>query len=168
MATYSYVITEPRIGMQQIEDVSTTQNHPLGTIIKAKDPTYGEAEFIYLKGVTSGATGKWVTYDVDAGVCVLLAANAIGPVGIMMSDLDAATDYGWVMISGWHPAAKCLTQFADNGIVFCTSTAGSVDDASVAGDLVQNAKGGSATTANTFVAQFEIYRPYVNDRTANK
>ena len=73
----------------------------------------------------------------------MMAADAIGPVGVMMATLDAATDFGWVQISG-KAIGNCLTGFADNGKVYATATAGSIDDASVAGDLVVNAKGASA------------------------
>lgn len=155
------------IGAQPINDVDTTQRHPFGTVVQANHPDYGQGEFMYVKGVTNGAVHAWVTINTDDFTTTLLAADAIGPVGVMMSALDAATDYGWVQISG-KTIGKCKTQFADNGIVFCTSTGGSVDDASVAGDLVMNARGASTTTANTFIADFEIARPAVNDRTANK
>ena len=46
---------------QRIDAISTTKNHPLGTIVRAVDPTYGEAEFIYLKGVASTVVGSGVT-----------------------------------------------------------------------------------------------------------
>ena len=152
------------IGAQPINDVDTVQRHPLGTITQGKHPDYGQGEFIYLKGVSSGALHAWVTYNVDDFTTTLLAANAIGPVGVMMSAMDAAAKYGWGQIS-CKTIGSCKTQFADNGEVFGTSTGGSVDDASVAGDRVSLAKGASATTANTFIADFEIHRPFVDDRT---
>ena len=46
----TYIIVEARAGMQPIADTSTTQRHPLGTIVRADDATYGEGEFVYLKG----------------------------------------------------------------------------------------------------------------------
>lgn len=159
-------VTTPIIGLQPISDVSTTQNHPLGTIVKAVDRganSNGEGEFIYLKGVTSGARKKWVTYNLDDGSTTLLAANAIGPVGIMMADLDAATDFGWVQISG-KAVGLALAAFADNGNVYATATAGSVDDAIVAGDRVKGAVGASALdTPETGAAEFEISRPFMDD-----
>lgn len=155
-----------RLGMQPIADVSTVQNHPLGTIVTAHDPDYGEGEFIYLKGATGLRIRDWVTYNVDTFVCVALAANAIGPVGVTMSAIDAATDYGWVQISG-KCIGGCKTAFADNARVWITASAGRVDDASVAGDLVNLARGASTTTTGTFVADFEIHRPYVNDNSSS-
>lgn len=158
----TWVITSQLINPQPIASVSTTQRHPFGTIVQAKDDDYGVGEFIYVKGVSSGAQYAWVTYNTDDWTTTLLAANAIGPVGIMMSALDAATDYGWLQISG-KAIGKCLTSFADNGKVYSTGTGGSVDDTSVAGDLVVNAKGASTTVADSGVADFEIARPFVAD-----
>lgn len=154
---------EGYIGAQPIAEVSTTQKHPLGQICQARDvgtTAYGQGEFIYVKGVTSGATGAWAVYNADDGSTTLLVANALGPVGIMMSALDAATDFGWLQITG-KAIGAVLTGFADNGKVYATATAGSVDDASVAGDRVHVAKGGSAI--DTLQAEFEISRPFVND-----
>lgn len=158
----AYKINSLFINPQPIEDVSTTQRHPLGAIVQAFDPDYGQAEFIYCKGVSSGAQYAWVTYNADDGTTTLLAANAIGPVGILASALDASTKYGWVGISG-KLIGKCLTGFADNAKVWITATGGSVDDASVAGDLVNIAKGASSSAANSGIAEFEIHRPFVND-----
>lgn len=155
------------IGAQAINDVDTTQRHPFGTVVQGKHPDYGQGEFIYLKGASSTAVHDWVTYNLDDWTTTRLAADAIGPVAIAMAACDASTKFGWYQISG-KAIGGCKTQFADNGIVFCTSSGGLVDDTSVAGDLVTNARGASTTTANTFIADFEIARPFVNDRTANK
>lgn len=154
---------EPWVVPQGIEEVSTTQKLAFGTIVRAEDPDYGVGEFIYVKGVTSGATKAWVTINPDDWTTTLLAANAIGPCGVMMATLDAATDFGFVQISG-KALGKCLTQFADNGRVYITGTAGSVDDASVAGDVVHNAKGASLTAVDSGYAEFELNRPFTEDR----
>jgi|SRR3990172_1924138 len=159
----AWEIIDPIIGNQPITEVSTTQRHPFGLIVRAVDSTYGMGEFIYVKGVTSGATNAWVLINADDFTTTLLAANAIGPVGVLMSTLDAATDFGWAQIEG-KAIGKCLTSFADNGRVYITATAGSIDDASVAGDVVLGAKGASTTTVDSGVADFEIHRPFVQDR----
>lgn len=150
------------IGSQPIADTSTVQNHPVGTIVDADDPTYGAGEFIYLKGATSTIVGDWVTYNADDGTTARLVANAVGPVGISMSANAASTSYGWYQIGG-KAIGGCLTAFADNGFVFITASPGRVDDASVAGDLVNLAKGASTTVADSNLAEFEISRPFVDD-----
>lgn len=145
----------------QLTETGTDQIFALGTICRGQDPDYGAGEFIYLKGVASTIVGSWVTYNLDDGSTTLLAANAIGPVAIAMS-ANVADQYGWYQISG-KAIGACLTQLADNAQVWITGTAGKVDDASVAGDLVNNAKSASATVADSGVADFEISRPWVDN-----
>lgn len=162
----AYTITDTTIGLQAIAVTDTVQNHKLGTIVRAEDPIYGAGEFMYLKGVASTAVGSWVTINLDDGTTALLAANAIGPVGVAMS-ANVASQYGWYQISG-KAVGKALASYADNGLVFATATAGSVDDAVVDGDMVHLAKGASAVdTPSTGLAEFEISRPYTDDITTN-
>jgi hypothetical protein len=149
------IVAPNNVGWQPITTLSTVQNHPLGTIVQAVDPTYGSGEFIYLDGVASCADKDWVSYNLDAGDTTRLAANAMAAC--------TASYYGWFQIGG-KALGKCLTQFADNGRVYITGTAGSVDDASVAGDVVFLAKGASTTTVDSGYAEFEIHRPFVQDR----
>jgi hypothetical protein len=163
----SWVPLTPVIGLQPIAEVSTTQNHPLGLIVQCEDKgsnANGVGEFIYVKGVTNGAVGSWVGIAADDGSTVLAVANGIHPlVGVLMSALDASTDYGWAQITG-KAVGKCLASYADNGDVYLTATAGSVDDADVAGDFVSGAKGASAIDGPaTGMAEFELSRPFVRD-----
>lgn len=157
--------TSGRLGLQAIADTSTTAQHELGLICQADDPTYGSGEFIYLKGVASTAVGSWVTYNPDDYSTALLAANAIGNVAVAMS-ANVADQYGWYQIQG-KAVGKALASYADNGLVYATATAGSIDDAVVAGDRVKLAKGASAVdTPSTGLAEFEIQRPFMDDATA--
>lgn len=160
----AFTFIDTLVGAQPIANTETTVNaaHPLGTIARATDPTYGAGEFIYLKGVASTAVGSWVTYDADDFSTALLAANAIGPVAVAMS-ANVANQYGWYQITG-KAVGKALAGFADNANVYATATAGSVDDAVVAGDRVKLAKGASAVdTPSTGLAEFEISRPFMDD-----
>jgi len=138
--------------------VHTSLKYRLGTKIKDNAGN----EYIYLKGVTSTAAASWVSFD-EAHVTTLLAANAKGRVAIAKAAVDAATKYGWYQIYG-KAAGKALTGFADNGLVYSTATAGSVDDAVVAGDLVVGAIGRSALdTPVTGQAYFELNFPFATD-----
>lgn len=161
----SFVFTDQSLGLQSITETSTTRNHPLGTIRRAYDTAttaYGEGEFIYLLGVASTAVGSVVTYAMDNGATALLVANAIGPVAIAMS-ANVASQYGWYQIKG-KGVAKVLASFADNGNCYATATAGSIDDAVVAGDLVKNMKGASAIdTPSTGLAEIELDHPFMDD-----
>lgn len=156
----AWVIRNALIGSQAIADTSTTQRHPLGTIVTADDPTLGVGEFIYLLGVASTTAGDWVTYAADDWTTTKLAADAIGPVAVAMS-ANVASQYGWYQIEGKVSQAHCLTSFADDALVFITASVGYVDDTSVAGDLVNLARGASTSTARA--ADFEIHRPFVNN-----
>jgi hypothetical protein len=150
---------------QAIAETSTTEKMRVGTRIKCHDATYGVGEFIYLKGVASTAVGSWVTFNDDDSSTALLAANAIGPVAVAMS-ANVASQYGWYQIYG-KAVGKALASYADNGLVYATATAGSIDDAVVAGDRVKLAKGASAVdTPSTGLAEFEIQYPYMDDATA--
>lgn len=164
----SYKIQEPRIGMQAIATTSATQQHPLGTRVRAVDTAstaYGEGEFIYLKGLADTAVGSWVTFNQDDNSTALLAANAIGPVAIAMS-ANVANQYGWYQIYG-KAVGKVLASYADNALVYATATAGSVDDAVVAGDRVKLAIGASAIgTPSAGLAEFELQFPFMDDATA--
>jgi hypothetical protein len=166
--TTSWKFTEAQVGLQPIAETSTTQNHPLGIIRRAVEVSNsnGEGEFVYLKGVASTVAGSWVTYNTDDGTTALLAANAIGPVAVAMSANAAATSYGWYQING-KAVGKALAAFADDANVYATATAGSVDDAVVAGDRVKRCKGASALDfPSTGTAEFEIDRPFMDDAVA--
>lgn len=147
---------------QNIDERSTTKKFVVGTEVQAKNATYGNCTFVYMGGVASCAVRNWVTLNHDDGTVTRLAANAIGPCAIAMATLTASY-YGWFGITG-KLLGTCLTQFADNGRVYITGTAGAVDDASVAGDVVWNAKGASTTTVDSGYAEFELNRPFVADR----
>ena len=165
----AYVPQTPNLGFPPIASHLTASSAAgrstpwkLGDIIRAVDPTYGVGEFIYLKGVASTALGSWVTYNADDFSSTLLAANAIGPVAVAMAP-TIANEFGWYQISG-KAIGLCLAGFVDDANVYATATAGSVDDAVVAGDRVKNAKGASAigTPSGSF-AEFEISRPFMDD-----
>lgn len=156
---------ESQVYSQAIDENSTTQTAPLGTIIKAKDTAstaYGAGEFIYLQGVASTAVGSVVTFANDDFSTALAVADAIGPVAIAMSAC-VANEYGWYQISG-KGAATVLASFADNANCYLTATAGKIDDAVVAGDYITGIKGASAIdTPSTGLAEVELQRPFVTD-----
>lgn len=97
-------------GAQGIADTSTDQKHPLGTIVRGVDPTYGEGEFIYLLGVASTAVGSIVTYDASTYQTVLCAVggNIPRPIAVAMS-ANVASQYGWYQISGQAVCKKTCT-----------------------------------------------------------
>ena len=160
----TYTVNETTIGVQAIDLTETTASAavPLGTIVQASDPDLNTGEFIYLKGAASTAVGSWVLYHATDYSTDLLVGNAIAPVAVAMS-ANVADQYGWYQISG-KAVGKALASYADNALVYATATAGSVDDAVVAGDRVKLAKGASAVgTPSAGLAYFEIHRPFMDD-----
>jgi hypothetical protein len=105
-----------------------------------------------------------VIYKNDAGITTRAVANAIGPLGIAMTSTTASY-YGWFQINGMA-IGKCLTAMASNTRVWLTSTDGAVDDASVAGDGVNGARSAALTVVSSGVTEFDINRPWVNDKTS--
>lgn len=146
--------------------IDTVPQFPLGTIVDGVDASLGFGRFVYLKGVTNCAEGSFVTYKAKNNTAVLLAANAIGNVGIAMGAASAATKYGWFQIVG-KAAGKVSASFADDGLVYATATAGEADDAVVAGDRVKQAYGASAIdTPATGYAYISLNLPWMDDATA--
>lgn len=153
------------IGSQAIEDNSTVQLHELGHCVKAQDDDttqYGEAEFIYLKGLAATLLGSVVRYSTVDWLTKLGAANDKGPIAVAMAP-TVANEFGWYQIFG-TAEGKVLAAFADNANTYLTSTPGSLDDAVVAGDRVHNCIGGSAVgTPSAGLALLEINYPHTDD-----
>jgi len=150
----TYYAVESRLGLQAIAETSTTQRHALGTIIRAKDSTYGEGEFIYLLGVANTAIGSVVTYDTGTFATTLSAVggNIPRPIAISMS-ANVASQWGWYQISGQAVAKKqCTVSLAAGAAVGVLSTgliAGTASGKEIDGAVV--AAVASATAGRTSV-----------------
>lgn len=159
----NYVSTEMEIIPQGITETSTTQNFPLGKIIQAvdKDTTlYGIGEFIYLKGLASTAIGEPVIYDLDAMTSTRAVAGSRGNIAFAMS-ANVANQYGWYQIAGTC-VAKTGT-VVSGSLPYLTATAGTLDDAVVAGDKIDNARFITANgTPSAGFALVQANRPSAN------
>ena len=143
----------------------TTTPWKLGDIQKAVDPTYGVGEFIYLKGVASTAVGDWVGYSPTLGTSVRAVANGNYPLAVAMAACDTTTKYGWYQISGVATARGLTSITHSTGFLWLTGTAGSVDDTSVIGDAIINAR--KTTTVHvvgTFLDTYMLARPFTTNR----
>jgi hypothetical protein len=167
----AFVIINPQLGCPPIASALAASNAAgrsspwkLGDVVKAVDPDYGVGEFIYLQGAANTVRGSAVLYNPDDWTTSLLAANDIGSVAIAMA-ASVANLFGWYQIKG-KGVVKAGT-VADNGNVYSTASAGTLDDAVVAGDRVKNAKFASADgTPAAGLAEIEIDRPFVDDAVA--
>ena len=145
---------------QLISETSTTLQIPLGSRVKAYDPTYSEGEFVYLKGVASTAIGDMVIFDQYANTTTRAVAGSRGPAAIAMS-ANVANQYGWYQISG-SAVVKAAT-VAANARPYLTATAGTIDDAVVAGDAIDGARFKTADgTPSAGFAILQIDRPCLN------
>ena len=135
------------------DDVHTTKRFRLGTRVK----DVAGNEYIYLQGVASVVLGSWVVFD-ELFVTTRTVANSLGRAAIARAAVDATTEFGWFGIYGSF-TGLALVSSADNTKVWLTSTAGQVDDADVATDLVSGAIARSARAAGTGLQTFELSYP---------
>lgn len=161
-----YTPTGNELGLQAIAVSSTTQQHPLGKIINAYDPTYGAGEFIYLLGVASTAVGSVVTYGGVSGSApqyqTALApstANLAQPLAVAMS-ANVASQYGWYQIGGTAVVADNGTLTGTPAPVYLAGS-GQVTSTAAAGKQVLNARAiandGTPSAGSCLV---EINRPF--------
>jgi hypothetical protein len=152
--------TIDRAGFQQIAETDTVQNHPLGSIVRGVDPTYGEGEFIYLRGIGSTVVGSIVNYD--AAFLTALNTTALAtprPLAVAMS-ANVANQYGWYQISGQAIVSKANTLSLAVGSAIASAAGAAIVVASgliINGALV--AAAASAVTASTTV-RVMINRPH--------
>lgn len=163
----AYLIqSQDAVGFQNIADTSTTQNHPLGTVVKAWDSTYGYGEFIYLPGVASTAVGSLVTYNTTSFTTALapVGTNKPQPIAVAMS-ANVASQYGWYQISGIAVVKKtCTVSLAADaavGVLTAGLIAGTGSGKEIQGAAV--AAVASATAGRTTV-QVVVQRPHKQGR----
>ena len=147
------------VGAQPIDENSTTQRHPLGTIITGSSDTYGGAEFIYLQGIGSTVVGSVVNYD----ALYVTALNTTGlstprPLAVAMA-ATVASQYGWYQISGISRVVKSNALSLAVGSCIATSSGAAIV---VASGLIVNgaivAAAASAVASSTAVSVM-INRP---------
>lgn len=144
------------IALHEIDRVDTEKKFALGTHIDL-----GNEAYVYVQGVASGAANSLVTFTA-AGVTTLLAANAVGMVGVLKAALDATTKYGFAQVKALSGDCSVSTDtVAANTVPYIDGTAGRIDDAAVSGDKVYNMIITSADTSNVATAWFD--HPYVTN-----
>lgn len=104
----AFQVTDGRVGVQAIATASTTKNHPLGTVIRAQDPTYGEGEFIYLTGVASTVVGSVVEYNTSFQSGLETTALAEPQPNAVAMSVNVGSSYGWYQIGGNAVVTKAV------------------------------------------------------------
>lgn len=161
IANGTWAVTS-EIGLNQaIDAVSSTQQHPVGKKVTARDTgatNYGEAEFIYLRGAASTVLGNYVVYEGN-GTTIRAVPRAIGPGAVAMAATDVNT-WGWYQVRG--RAKVSAGAVTDNTSVSIAATpAGALASAFVAGDVVAGARSDGAT--DTGFALVTLNYPSTND-----
>jgi len=161
----AYSLTSNYVGAPVITDTDTTKKVPLGTIVRAYDPTYGEGEFIYLLGVASTEVGSVVKYDATTWQTTLLTVsngkNKGLPVAIAMS-ANLASNYGWYQISGNAVVKKTTVAVTPQVPVFISATTGRIKVLASAGQQILGATTANLTTVvtTTSTVVVAINRPH--------
>lgn len=159
----AYGTATGRIGAQPIKNTSTTQLHPLGTILCENDSTYGEGEFIYLLGVASTVVGSLVSYNATTHQTALSAdtANLAGPVAVAMS-ANVASAYGWYQVGGLAVIKKTAVTVEPQVAIYQSATVGRVMDTAASGKQILGARSANLTTvtSTTSTVVVSINRPH--------
>ncbi len=144
MAFYS---VDHQIGVSVLTDTNTTALNTLGSIVKGRDDSYGEGEFIYLLGVGSTVAGSVVTYNTSTWQTTLSPTTGANgaPIAVALS-ANVASQYGWYQISGVATVKKTAVKINPDVKLYVSGTAGRLYATASAGKLVQGAKSANLAT----------------------
>lgn len=181
----AYTFDEPKLGLLQIANVDTgvttaqttsdtsitttipTPPNKLGMVVRAFDPTFGEGEFILLKGVASTAVGSMVTWDGTTYATTLAAttANQARPVAWAMSANTSASNYGWYQIGGTVVALKSVGVKISPTVAIGVNSTGKIA-ASATGKELEGARSANAATvaSATTTVNIVVDRPALQGR----
>lgn len=137
-------------------DVHTTQQNQLGAVRDFSDGN----RYIYLKGVTSCADGSVVAYQPGVWTAVLVATGVKGSVAIATGAVDAATKFGWFLISG-SDTITVRSATTSNTALFAGGVAGYVSSTAVKGDQIIGLMIRNAAAADGGSAQVQIDRAFI-------
>jgi hypothetical protein len=139
----------------------------LGMRVRAFDPTYGEGEFILLKGVANTAVGSTVTYDGTTYATTLAATttNQGRPVAFAMSANTSSSQFGWYQISGTAVAVKSTGVAIAPTVAVGVNSTGKVGN-SASGKQILGARTANAATVASATATVTIVcdRPHLQGR----
>lgn len=152
----AYKFIEARIGLPPLTSITSVASAalinstgvPLGTIVRAEDPTLGQGEFVYLAGGTSIAIGSLVTYNQLTGLTTLApnTANLAQPVAVSMAANTSTTALSWYQIAGAASIKKTAVKISPASKVWLSATAGSIFATATTGKQVLGAITNNAAT----------------------
>jgi hypothetical protein len=181
----AYTFDEPRLGLLQIANIDTgvqtpqstsdtsitttipTPPNKLGSVVRAFDPTFGEGEFILLKGVAATAVGSLVIYDGTTYATTLCAvtANQGRPVAVAMAANTSATQFAWYQIEGTAVVAKSTSSSFAATVALGVKSTGKVG-ANASGVQILGARTANAATvaSATTTVNVVLNRPHLQGR----
>lgn len=180
----AYTFDEPRAGLLQIANIDSGVTSPsgvstgstttiptppnvLGSVVRAFDPTFGEGEFILLKGVASTTVGSLVTYDGTTYATTLCAttANQGRPVAVSMAANTAATTFSWYQVSGTAVVAKSTSNKFLATVALGVISTGKVGSVSSGKQILGARTANAATVASaTTTVNVVMNRPHLQGR----
>jgi hypothetical protein len=136
-----YDTTGSKLGITDPTTTSSTALHPLGLVRQFYDSVIGDTgEYMYVQFGATVTVGQVCTIDNTLKAALASStthANSGWALGFAIgSAVD--TDYGWLKVSG-KVKAKAATVVAGSK-TFLTTTAGTIDDAAIAGSQVIGSK----------------------------
>jgi hypothetical protein len=134
--------TSGRLGIGALTNADTAAICPVGTIVDGYDDVIAQnGEYVYVQMGATITEGQVCCIDNTNKATLASSTNQANdglPVGFAAGTTYADTEYGWLQISG-KTKAKAGT-VAAGGKVMLTATAGTVDDAAIAGSQVLGAE----------------------------
>lgn len=139
----------------------SSQLFPIGMRVKVWDTSlecWGEVA--YHRGVASNTAGDANILSMGDEASILLddgvaGAEIAGLIGWALAAI-VASEYGWFHIWG-RVTANVAADFADNGLIYATTTAGTVDDAAGGGQVLNARSAGAIGTPDTGQAYIDAF-----------
>ncbi len=142
----------------ELDEVYTFKAHPLMTRFQDKKGN----EYIFLPGVSGVTAGQAVTFTQAATpVVALIAANAVGFVGVAQAAINTTSKYGWYLVKGRGSVLCAAAVAADKALYIAASNV--VDDGSASGDKINGMWSRSAQSGSPAALTAELNYPYVDD-----
>lgn len=150
-----HIASATPVGAQPIATTSTTQRHPLGTVVQAVNSSDGSTgEFIYLRGIGSTVVGSVVSYNAEFVTALDTTALAVpSPVAVAMS-ANVASQYGWYQIGGQAVVAKANSVSFAAGAALAASAGSAI--AVVSGLIINGAIVAVVASAKSNVTSVEV------------
>lgn len=144
---------------------STILEPQLGEIRTAWDPTYGSAEFIYLKipastAITAGLIYQWTAGYTVAVLPVLATSKNTGHQVAVANTTFASTtsvQYAWFQIQGQTLVLKTAVAMSPDAVVYASATAGRIKALTSAGGQITGMRVSSVASVTSTTSTVLVY-----------